>query len=150
MNRNDEGVPTAGPGTVMEGHIGHLLRRAYMRARKNTAEALAVVGDVSPIQAAALAALANGEVTQAELGRRIEMEPANIHTLVKRLITAGLVETRTNPANRRHSLVTLTPAGEAVSARLATVIRVSAERTTAALDDAERNHLIELLQRIAL
>jgi DNA-binding MarR family transcriptional regulator len=127
-----------------------LLRRAHARARANTAAALVVLGDLSPVQASALAALMNGPLTQAELGRRIEMEPANTHGLVKRLVAAKLVETHRSPENRRLSIVGLTEAGEAVTGRLEATLLAAARATLAPLNDGERRQLIDMLRRIAL
>jgi len=137
-------------GVFIQRHIGYLLRRAHARARANTAEALTALGDLFPVQASALAALMNGPLTQAELGRRIEMEPANTHGLVKRLVAAGLAETHRSPANRRLSLVGLTDAGEAVAGRLEETLAGAARATLAPLNEAERRQLIDLLRRIAL
>lgn len=137
-------------GAFIQRHIGYLLRRAHARARANTAQALAALGELSPVQASALAALMSGPLTQAELGRRIEMEPANTHGLVKRLVAAQLVETRRSPANRRLSLVALTRAGEAVTAQLEATLADAARTTLAPLNETERGQLIALLRRIAL
>ena len=131
------------PGGYMDEHVGHLLRRAYARARRNTAETLATLGDVSPVQAAALAALAGEPMAQAELGRRIDMEPANTHTLVARMRSAGLVS-----GGGRKTPVALTAEGEALAAKLEPLIRASAARTLEALDDGERALFLRLLARI--
>ena len=150
MDDVDDSAPAARRGAFMEAHVGHLLRRAYMRARRNTADALAALGDVSPVQASALAALMDGPLSQAELGRRIEMEPANTHGLVKRLIATELAEARSDRTNRRLSLVALTPAGMALADRMEAAIVASGGTTMEVLGDDERTQLVQLLQRIAL
>ena len=137
-------------GAFLQHHVGHLLRRAYGRSRKNTARELAALGELSPVHASALAALMDGPVTQAELGRRIDMEPANTHTLVKRLVTAGLVVPRADPANRRLSLIELTADGRAHAEALEPALRRAADTTLAMLTPEERSHLIALLRRVAL
>lgn len=143
-DRADEAPPRAG----MEHHIGHVLRRAYALARKNSAEALNDLGDLSPVQASALVTLTRGALTQAELGRRIGMEPANTHTLIKRMIAAGLVETRPDPANRRLMLVDHSVAGRAITTQIEARLAVSADRTLAPLSAKERVALIAMLQRV--
>ena len=130
----------------MDEAAGHLLRRAYARARRNTAEALAVLGDLSPVQAGALAALIDGALPQAELGRRIDMEPANIHSLVARLRGAGLVASR---RENGQALVALTDEGGAVADRIEPLVRASTARTLGALDEGERTIFLRLLARIA-
>lgn len=131
----------------MDRQIGHLLRRAYAVARKNTADALAVLGDVSPVQASAIATLAGGAMTPAELGRRIGMEPANTHTLVKRLDAAGFTITRRATGNLRS--IALTEAGSALAARLADTLALSNAETLAPLDTADRDLLFGLLRKVA-
>jgi DNA-binding MarR family transcriptional regulator len=138
------------PGDFLERQVGHLLRRAYTRARRNSALALEALGDVSPVQAAALAGLADGPLSQADLGRRVDMEPANTHTLVKRMVAAGLAETRAHPANRRLSLVALTPDGAALARRLEPVLAQGAAVTLAPLSAVERRQLIDLLARVVM
>lgn len=128
--------------------IGHLLRRAYVLARRNSAEALAEVADVTPMQAAAITSLAAGPVTQAELGRRIETEPANVHGLVRRMAEAGLVTVRPDPCNRRLSLVELAPLGRSIAAKLPAARDRSTLRTLAPLSPQERGQLTDFLRRI--
>ena len=139
---------TGAPGAFMQRQIGHLLRRAYARARSESAAALLEIGELSPVQASAIAALMEGQLTQADLGRRIGMEPANTHTLVRRLAAAGLVDINTDPGNRRLSLVALSARGSELSERLEAVLKDAAAATLAPLDHAERLQLISLLNRI--
>jgi len=143
-HRKEHALPSVG----VEHHIGHLLRRAYALARKNSAEALNQIGDLSPVQASAMITLSGGALTQAELGRRIGMEPANTHTLIKRMVAAGLVETRPDPANRRLRLLDHSVAGRVITAQIEARLAVSADRTLAPLSAEERATLLYLLQRV--
>ncbi len=147
---DDAAAEPARRGAFMDRQIGHLLRRVYARARGNSADALLTLGDVSPVQAAALAALIDGPLSQAELGRRIAMEPANTHTLVRRMAAAGWIAARADPANRRTSVITLTGSGADLAGRLQAVLADAADATLAPLDASERQQLIALLGRIAL
>lgn len=128
--------------------MGHLLRRAYALARKNTADALDGLGDISPVQASALLTLADGAMTQAALSRRIDMEPANTHGLIKRMAAAGLIDARPDPANRRLVLVALTDAGSALTPRIEERLGHSTEATLAALSPDESATLLALLRRL--
>jgi DNA-binding MarR family transcriptional regulator len=128
--------------------VGHVLRRAYAIARRNSAEALSQLGDVSPVQGAVLGALTRGALTQAEIGRQIGMEPANAHTIVRRMAAAGLVEIGRDPNDRRVVLAALTDAGATIVARLDACMDVATERTLASLDPDERHALLALLTRI--
>jgi DNA-binding MarR family transcriptional regulator len=142
---DEDGTPIT---TYLDQHVGYLLRRSYAVSRKNTAEALTELGDISPVQASVLATLQLRPMTQADLGRHIGMEPANIHALVKRMIAAGLVSIRPHADNRRLTLVEHTPSGRAIAARLKPVLARSAAATMADLDDAERHMLVALLRRV--
>lgn len=145
--RGDEVPPRRNPNDFMDRQIGYLLRRTYVLTRKNTAEQLAPLGDVSPVQASAVITLASGALRQAELGRRIEMEPANTHSLVKRLNSAGFTVTQLEKGTGRQ--VALTEAGYALAARLAAILPRSTAATLAPLTAVEREQLFELLRKIA-
>ncbi|QYE34704.1 MarR family transcriptional regulator [Polymorphobacter sp. PAMC 29334] len=132
----------------VERYVGHLLRRAYAVARKNSSAALADLGDLSPVQATALITLASGALTQAELGRQIGMESANTHTLIKRMVAAGLVATRPDPANRRLLLVDPTAAGQVMTSKVEARLAGSTEQTLAPLTASEQAVLIDMLLRI--
>lgn len=138
----------AAPGAFMERQIGHLLRRAYVLARRNSAEALQALDGLSPVQASALAALMGGPLSQAELGRKIDMEPGNTLTLVRRLAGAGLVVVANSPKNGRLSIVALTERGAAAAGRLEDLLASGAARTLAPLEPAARAQLVSLLRRI--
>ncbi len=140
----------AAPRAFVLRQVGHLLRRSYAIARRNTAAALETLGDVSPVQASVLGTLAQGPITQAELGRRVGMEPANTHTIVRRMAAVGLVDLGRDPANRRVVLASLTAHGAVVAGQLDSCIEGATARTLAALDADEQKTLINLLSRIVL
>ena len=132
----------------MQRHIGHLLRRAYIRARKNSAAALANIGDLSPVQASAIAALMDGPLRQADLGRRIETEPANTYTLLQRMIKAGWVFSQADASDARFSVVALTAEGHVLSRKIESVLATSSRHTLSALNEVEARQLLLLLQKI--
>lgn len=142
---DEDGTPIT---TYLDRHVGFLLRRSYAISRKNTADALTELGDISPVQASVLATLQLGPMTQAELGRHIGMEPANTHALIKRMAAAGLVLIRPHDDNRRLTLVEHTQSGRAVADKLQPVLARSAAATMTDLDDEERQMLVSLLRRI--
>ena len=76
------------------------------------------------------------------------MEPANTHTLLKRLTAAGFTVTRPATANKRN--VALTDAGSALAAKLADKLAQSTDETLAPLDAVERGELVALLRRVVL
>lgn len=130
-----------------EPQIGHLLRRAYFRAQRDATEMLAPL-NLTPVQAAALGVLVGGPMSQAALGRRLDMEPANVHALVRRMTAAGLAETAADPENARRVLVGLTAAGRDAAEALQGPRRAAAETTMRPLTPDERATLLRLLARL--
>jgi len=126
-----------------------LLRRAYYRAKNNTNRLLKGLG-VTPMQAATIMTLHRGARSQADLGRAIGMEPANVHGLVARLKKQGLIDVESHPTDQRQVSVALSEAGERSAAKLAVLSAQAATATLECLAPDERETLMELLSRIAL
>lgn len=126
--------------------IGQLLRRAYAHAKKHSSVQLAEIGELTPVQASAILALEDRPLSQAELGRRIDMAPANVHSFVRRLEAAGLATI--TPGGRRNSQIVLTDDGQRIAARVRESARRSADATLARLDPDERETLVRLLTKL--
>lgn len=136
-------------GFHIEDHAGHLLRRAYQRATANLHRHIAEL-DLTAQQFATLARLAEyGAVSQNRLGRLVDMEPANIHGLVRRLMKRDLVRTDGNESDRRQLLISLTDKGQALFERGLLPSEEANEETLAALSAAERSELFSMLAKIA-
>src|SRR3954470_9269327 len=72
-------------------------------------------GSLSPSQGAALATVErHGPLTPSELATRERVQRPTITRVLDRLEETGLVMRAADPADRRSSLVTLTPAGTAL------------------------------------
>jgi DNA-binding MarR family transcriptional regulator len=133
-----------------EHRVGHLLRRAYHRAKGNTTRLLKDIG-VTPMQAATIMTLRRrGPLSQADLGRAIGMEPANVHGLVARLKKQSLIDVDEHPSDQRQVIVALSSEGARQAGAIAELSLQSATETLEPLTPAERGHLMELLARIAL
>lgn len=126
--------------------IGQLLRRAYAHAKKHSSAELAGIGDLTPVQASALLALARHPMSQAELGRWIDMEPANVHSFVRRLAAAGL--SSIEPDGARRSRVVLTADGRRIAEKVREGARRAADTALARLDAEERETLVRLLAKL--
>ena len=137
---------TPSPAASHGFQIGQLLRRAYAHAKKHSSAQLGELGDLTPVQASAILALENRPLSQAELGRRIDMEPANVHSFVRRLETAGL--TTIEPGNGRRSQIVLTAEGRGLASQVRESARRSADATLARLDPDERETLARLLAKL--
>jgi DNA-binding MarR family transcriptional regulator len=136
------------PVSAREIQIGQLLRRAYARAKKNSSAVLLEIGGVTPVQASAILALAREPRSQADLGRWIDMEKANVHGLVRRLESAGIVSVGGDPVHRGRSSVMLTPRGLRLAQLIDEGSRRSSEATLLRLDAEERSRLFHLLEKL--
>ncbi|MDK9501486.1 MarR family transcriptional regulator [Streptomyces katrae] len=134
------------------GHIQSLptwlVGRVAARGRGLVADALAAEG-LKLMQHAVLAATAEyGPVAQADLGRRLAVDPKDMVGILNHLQEAGLVLRTPDPADRRKNAVTVTPEGEAVLARCANLAEAANEQLLAPLTPAERDTLMALLTRV--
>lgn len=128
--------------------LNSVIRSLALRHRARAATLLADFG-LHPGQEFLLFELAaNGPRIQAALAEAIDCEPPSVTSMVRKLEAAGYVERRPSQSDRRSSVVALTPAGEALLARLAPVWTELAEETIAGtgmpLDD-----IVDLLSRLA-
>ncbi|MFJ5228573.1 MarR family winged helix-turn-helix transcriptional regulator [Kitasatospora sp. NPDC088391] len=125
-----------------------LVGRVAARGRSLVADAIAAEG-LKLMQHAVLAATAEyGPVTQAELGRRLAVDPKDVVGLLNHLQRAGLVLRSPHPSDRRKNAVTVTPEGAAVLARCAALAEAANAELLAPLSPAEREQLLSLLTRL--
>ena len=140
--------PGRGNGYVLEEQVGHLLRRAHQRA---TSIFLGELGNghLTPTQWAALVKLGDhGALSQNHLGRMTAMDPATIQGVIRRLVERKLIARRADRADRRRSVLTLTPAGrELVEAHRVVAGRVS-DATLEPLSARQRVQFLDLLKRL--
>jgi DNA-binding MarR family transcriptional regulator len=128
--------------------IGQLLRRAYAFAKKQSVASLRGVGDLTPMQASALVALDQKPLSQAELGRWIDMQPANVHGFARRLEASGLATIVQCPEDGRRSSIVLTTEGHRIATIVRENLRRSSARTLARLDEEEQRTLLLLLAKL--
>ncbi len=86
-------------------------------------------------------------VSQREISDHLGLDASDVVGVLDILETAGMVERRRDPDDRRRHAVVLTEAGEQASRRLS-VLRSQVEaRVFAGLDPEERRQLADLLER---
>ena len=131
------------------GQLAELFLRAARRMRRNQADRLAPLG-LTPAQSRALRVIARDEapLRMVDLAARLEVVPRSVTTVVDALEAAGLVRRAADPANRRSTLIMLTPAGHAVRARLHEARRQAAEDLFAPLSARQRETLRDLLAEL--
>lgn len=125
-----------------------LTGRVAARGRDLLAHALADEG-LRLSQHAVLAAVAeHGPLAQAELVRRLEIDPKDVVGLLNELQGKGLVQRRPDPRDRRKNAVSATPEGLATLSRCADLAEAANQQLLAPLSTAERELLIALLERL--
>ena len=133
---------------VLEEQVGYLLRLASQRHaaifQKHALRGL------TPTQFSTMMRIAeHGEVSQNQLGRLAAMDVATIKGVVDRLRSKDLVTSRSDPGDKRRSLISLTEIGAALIHDLKRVGADITEETLAPLSKAERETLNALLAKIA-
>lgn len=132
----------------LDGQIGHILRRAYQTANAHLLVQLKPYGLMPPQFATLMRLKELGPTSQNRLGEAVDMPRANIHTMVERLISRGLVAASSDPLDGRRRVVELTDAGEALIAELYPIARESNEAALSPLDENDRATLFRLLRRL--
>lgn len=140
-------VAITAPAYRLDEQVGYLLRRVSQRHA-----AIFQAGSpdgLTPTQFAALVRLAEvGRCSQNQLGRLTAMDVATIKGVVSRLEAKGLIRLGADPDDRRRTVITLSPLGDARIADLHDAGRRITEETLAPLNDAERAQLAGLLARL--
>jgi MarR family transcriptional regulator, lower aerobic nicotinate degradation pathway regulator len=125
-----------------------LLGQAALRADRLVADALAEEG-VRRHHYAVLATLADhGPASQAELGRRLWIDRSDMHAVLADLERAGLVTRARDAEDRRRNVVEVTPAAAPALNRLDARVGEAQAALLAPLDAAEREQLLDLLERV--
>jgi len=136
------------PGALY-GMPGHLIRRCHQIAVALFFEECGAF-EITPQQYAVLSVLADNDgVDQITLAGLAALNRTTAGEIVDRMVSAGLLERRDNPLDRRVKNIFLTkPSLRLLSELHDAVLRVQ-ERLLRPLGPAEREILVELLSRIA-
>jgi DNA-binding MarR family transcriptional regulator len=126
-----------------------LLSRSSGRAHRLLGDAFADAG-ARGYHYRVLAALGDlGPASQADLGRRAELDRSDVVTTVDELERSGLVSRSPDPEDGRRKIVTITATGKRRLRKLDGVVADVQEELLAPLSTAERAELIRLLGRVA-
>jgi MarR family transcriptional regulator, lower aerobic nicotinate degradation pathway regulator len=125
-----------------------LLGQAALRAQRLGNAGLGSVGGHRQ-QYALLSALdEGGRASQADLGRRLGIDPGDMVRLISAMQAEGWVERTPDPADHRRKLVDVTAAGRRRLHKLDVVVAQVQDDLLAALTPAQRRHLVRLLTLI--
>jgi DNA-binding MarR family transcriptional regulator len=131
--------------------IGFLLSRASGLVVRSTNEALAEDGlRVRQYSVLVLACGGADGISQRDLAGQLGLDPSQVVVLVDDLATAGLVERRPSPSDRRTKLVAATARGRAALCRAADRAAAGQQRRLGRLSDAEQATLRDLLTRLVV
>lgn len=132
----------------MERHLGFLLYDAARLLRRDFDERARALG-LSRAQWSVLAHLARCEgCTQAVLAEVLDLQPITLTRLLDRLQAAGWVERRPHPEDRRARQLFLTAKAHPLLEQLRELGLQTRERAQAGLSAAEREQLLDLLERV--
>lgn len=89
-----------------------------------------------------------GELSQAELQKRLGMEGALVTRFVKQMETSGLVRRRADPRDNRFTLVALTAKGREELEKIESLRAKSENELLQGLDQKEKTVLVRCLKKI--
>ena len=92
--------------------------------------------------------LAEGPISQHELGGELGIDRTTMVELIDRLEEEGLVVRRRNPADRRSYALSLTPRGRSFQKRAARAFDAAAAEFFSPLKPGEQRALVEMLRRM--
>lgn len=135
-------------GAEINRRLSELLVHVAKRIRPS-ADALAPLG-LTPAQARALAMIEHcpEPLRMTALAERLHVVPRAVTPLVDALEEAGLVRRRTDPENRRSTLLELTERGQVVAGRVRQVRQATVDELLSPLSVAQRRALLHLLETV--
>ena len=132
----------------LDEQVGYLLRLASQR------HAVIFQNHISqgltPTQFSTLIRVAEeGEVSQNQLGRLAAMDIATIKGVVDRLKAKDLLQTASDPDDKRRSIISLTDSGAELMQQLREDGKAITKETLAPLTASERKTLLALLKKLS-
>jgi DNA-binding MarR family transcriptional regulator len=123
--------------------------RAVARQLRHQTQTALAPWDLTPAQARALGVLVrHGSLRLGALSEHLRIAPRSATEVVDALAVAGLVERHPDPADRRAVLVAPTGRGAEVAAGIRADRTAEADGFFARLDDADRETLARILEKL--
>lgn len=101
-----------------------------------------------PFKALLVELIARGFEHPKELAEMLDIVPPTVSTMLSELEAAGYIARALDPEDKRRTLITLTPAGEALRETLAERWREAAGRRVAALSPEELRQLVAIYRKM--
>lgn len=128
--------------------VGYHLRRAWNVVRKDFEQSVESLG-VRQVTFAILSTIgAHPGVRQGDVGKQLDIQRANMVTLVGELVDSGLVERGEDPSDRRAITLRLTTKGEGLLGDAREKIATHEQSVLGCLSTSERRSLIDMLKTI--
>ena len=127
--------------------MGYNLRRAHGVQKQRFAAVFGPLG-IRPVTLTALGTIYDyPRITQADLGKKLNIKRANMVPVMAELEDRGLIARRPSVSDRRAHLVSLTPAGTKLTLKLLAMHRRLEDDLARELGLRERDQLLQLLKR---
>jgi DNA-binding MarR family transcriptional regulator len=125
-----------------------LVGQAAQRAQALVAAALAGEGMRRQHYTVLTSLAEQGEASQAALGRRLWIDPSDLHAIAGELEREGLIARVRDPKDRRRNVVQITASGRAILKRLDGLIDQAQRDFVSPLSASDRRQLVQLLERL--
>jgi len=107
--------------------------------------------NLTPVQALVLGFLhQEDQITSSELGRKTELDSATLTGILDRLETAGFIERKNNPDDRRSIHIHLTPKGNALSREAIQAIVIANVEFLQVLTKEQKRDLFDIIRKLRL
>lgn len=133
---------------ALDDQLAFLLRRAHQHLTSLFQQMMTVGQLTSPQYNALLRLREQGRVSQNQLGRLIDMDPATTQGVVTRLVQRGLIERVPDEVDRRRVQLTLTEAGHQTMLEALVIGQDIQERALAEFSAEERAELVRMLAKL--
>jgi len=144
LTRSDARNPVA-PAHRVPGHLGRRFHQICLGAMAE----VTVPAGLSPGEYGILAAVIDlPGLDQRRLAERLGIDPASAGQMIDRLESAGLLERRVHPEDRRARLLSATRSGEKLRQKLKPPVLAVQERLLAPLTVRERRLFLDFLTRV--
>jgi DNA-binding MarR family transcriptional regulator len=134
-------------GAGLDNVMGYNLRRAHGVQKARFAAVFGPLG-IRPVTLSVLGTIYDNQtITQADLGKRLNIKRANMVSVMVELEGRGLIARRTSADDRRAHVVTLTPSGKRLTTKLLELHERLEEDLVLSLGLRERDQLLQLLKK---
>ena len=134
-------------GLGLENLVGYNLRRAYAVQKQRFAAVFGPLG-VRPVTLSVLGTIHDSPgITQADIGKRLNIKRANIVPLMVELEGRALIVRRASTRDRRAHVVTLSPLGKRFTVKLLALHELLEKDLIRKLGLRERDELLVLLRK---